>query len=239
MKDDQERRGREIAPWQPGPEWTSEDPLANELIRLLKRYLDEVADWLEDTFGFAEHIQRVAETAYEDSERLRVALIGYRRGEVEALSTLPLDIAELVREPPDSSLLAITCKTELLLAALMGWACYSHLFAGDLAAAIEAYGEGQRCLGTATGLADALWSAEWISAVASRGGMARHLNDPRRREKQMVRECWDAWQREPARYSGKAAFARDMLQKVEHLKSQPVIEAWCREWAGAGSRDIA
>jgi len=45
-----------------------------------------------------------------------------------------------------------------------------------------------------------------------------------------VRQCWDEWQKQPDRYSGKAAFARDMLDKFENLKSQPVIEGWCRAW---------
>lgn len=46
-----------------------------------------------------------------------------------------------------------------------------------------------------------------------------------------VRELWKIWQDDPGRYKGKAAFARDMLDKYpDELTSQPVIERWCRDW---------
>lgn len=60
-------------------------------------------------------------------------------------------------------------------------------------------------------------------------------SDPKQLAKQQVRECWELWQKEPSRYRGKAAFARDMLNKYEDLKSQPVIEGWCREWGSSSS----
>ena len=65
---------------------------------------------------------------------------------------------------------------------------------------------------------------------AQSGAAAKLAIDPRQIEKAMVRECWDDWQRKLNRYTGKAEFARDMLKKVEHIKSQPVIERWCRKW---------
>lgn len=68
------------------------------------------------------------------------------------------------------------------------------------------------------------------STHARRGARAKLWLDPRQLAKAEVRECWERWQRQPERYNGKAAFARDMLQKFESLKSQPVIEGWCREW---------
>lgn len=54
--------------------------------------------------------------------------------------------------------------------------------------------------------------------------------DPKQEAKKKVRELWDLWQREPARYRSKAAFARDMLDKFELLSNQRVIERWCQEW---------
>lgn len=54
--------------------------------------------------------------------------------------------------------------------------------------------------------------------------------DPKQSEKQLAKECWREWQRMPTRYRSKAAFARDMLTKFEHLESQKVIEDWCRDW---------
>lgn len=46
-----------------------------------------------------------------------------------------------------------------------------------------------------------------------------------------VKECWDAWQKDPARYKGPAKFARDMLDKYgDVLESSQVIERWHRTW---------
>jgi len=54
--------------------------------------------------------------------------------------------------------------------------------------------------------------------------------DPKQIEKQFVFDCWRSWQAKPNAYNSKAAFARDMLTKCEHLSSQKKIEDWCREW---------
>ena len=69
-----------------------------------------------------------------------------------------------------------------------------------------------------------------IRRQARSGGLAKLANDPKQKAKAMVRECWDEWQKQPDRYKGKASFAHDMLDKFEDLKSQPVIEGWCRTW---------
>lgn len=69
--------------------------------------------------------------------------------------------------------------------------------------------------------------AVWQSVEANE---AKLKKDPKQAAKATVRECWDDWQKRPDRYDGKAAFARDMLAKFENLKSQPVIEGWCRKW---------
>lgn len=66
--------------------------------------------------------------------------------------------------------------------------------------------------------------------VAAKGGKAAAAKDERQVEKAFVRECWKEWRADPARYRGKAAFARDMLDKCGSLKSQKKIEDWCREW---------
>lgn len=66
--------------------------------------------------------------------------------------------------------------------------------------------------------------------TASKRAAAKHAADPRQTEKLFVRQCWDEWQTDPARYSTKAAFARDMLEKCTHLCSMKTIEDWCRNW---------
>lgn len=63
--------------------------------------------------------------------------------------------------------------------------------------------------------------------------------DPKQREKKFVRECWDTWQQNPESYKSKAAFARDMLTKCEHLESQKKIEDWCRAWEAANGTQPA
>lgn len=65
---------------------------------------------------------------------------------------------------------------------------------------------------------------------AQNGAAAKLAADPKQVEKALVRECWGEWQKQANRYTGKAEFARDMLTKWGNLKSQPVIERWCREW---------
>ncbi|HEY3327463.1 MAG TPA: hypothetical protein VGK14_09865 [Novimethylophilus sp.] len=65
---------------------------------------------------------------------------------------------------------------------------------------------------------------------ARTGALAKIASDPKQAEKKLVKECWQEWRRDPGRYKGKAAFARDMLDKFEHLTSQKRIEDWCREW---------
>lgn len=65
---------------------------------------------------------------------------------------------------------------------------------------------------------------------ALKGAMAKIDRDPKQRAKQLVFECWQNWQAKPDNYKTKADFARDMLDKSEHLKSQKKIEDWCRAW---------
>lgn len=71
---------------------------------------------------------------------------------------------------------------------------------------------------------------EYNSRRASRSAKKSHEKRPQTADKAFVFECWKEWRADPARYGGKAAFARDMLDKCGTLKSQKKIEDWCREW---------
>ena len=71
------------------------------------------------------------------------------------------------------------------------------------------------------------------------GAIEKKKRDPKQKEKKLVYECWTTWQKEPNRYPSKAAFARDMLTKCEHLTSQKKIEDWCREWESKGGTQPA
>ena len=75
-----------------------------------------------------------------------------------------------------------------------------------------------------------------LSINATRNVRKKLAADPKQKEKILVRECWDEWQKQTDRYKGKAAFARDMLNKFESLESQRVIERWCKEWESPFSR---
>ncbi|MFY9261861.1 MAG: hypothetical protein WAO71_15320 [Gallionella sp.] len=66
--------------------------------------------------------------------------------------------------------------------------------------------------------------------MSYRGAMAKLANDPRQTEKSIVFEWWQDWQKNPKKYKGKAAFARDMLANSVHLQNTKTIEDWCREW---------
>lgn len=68
------------------------------------------------------------------------------------------------------------------------------------------------------------------SDIARRSAEMRRKIDPRTSEKEFVHDCWRRWRLNPDAYRSKAEFARDMLEKCEHLKSQKKIEDWCREW---------
>ncbi|KAF0843440.1 hypothetical protein FNL37_0866 [Methylovorus glucosotrophus] len=62
------------------------------------------------------------------------------------------------------------------------------------------------------------------------GAIGRLNADPRQKEKSFVFDCWKKWKLDTSRYQSKASFARDMLEKCEHLTSQKKIEDWCRVW---------
>jgi hypothetical protein len=65
---------------------------------------------------------------------------------------------------------------------------------------------------------------------AKKGASGKIAKDPKQTDKAFVFDCWQSWQKNPNSYKGKAKFAKDMLNKCEHLESQKVIEDWCREW---------
>lgn len=67
-------------------------------------------------------------------------------------------------------------------------------------------------------------------AMAKAGAKSRWHSDPKTIAKQDIKECWNLWQRDPARYPSKAAFARDMLEKYIELKNPETILRWCRDW---------
>jgi hypothetical protein len=72
-------------------------------------------------------------------------------------------------------------------------------------------------------------------ARARHAAKQRYASDPKQFVKKLVRESWVMWQNTPERYANKSAFSRDMLDKYESLKSQRVIERWCKTWEAVPS----
>ena len=68
------------------------------------------------------------------------------------------------------------------------------------------------------------------SFIAKHASIAKLKKDPKQKEKIFVFDCWKAWQEKPSSYKFKSDFAKDMLDKCEHLESQKKIEDWCRDW---------
>lgn len=80
---------------------------------------------------------------------------------------------------------------------------------------------------------------EMRSKMAKEAAQMRIKNDPKQHEKQFIKECWQQWQADSGLYKSKAAFARDMMNKVEHLTSSKKIEDWCREWEKETTTQLA
>ncbi|WP_175692936.1 hypothetical protein [Burkholderia ambifaria] len=66
--------------------------------------------------------------------------------------------------------------------------------------------------------------------IAYRAAIERHRKDPKQLAKAKVKELWEMWRNDSSRYPSKAAFARDMINKFDELKSSKKIEDWVRAW---------
>ena len=121
-------------------------------------------------------------------------------------------------------------RVAVILVVLLNCESGYRLGRDEVHKSVLAYGQSNMMLGTGMALAAAYWRKDSMNSNARRAVAERMSTDPKQADKVSVRECWDDWQKQPDRYKGKAAFARDMLTKYEHLESQPVIEGWCRAW---------
>lgn len=120
----------------------------------------------------------------------------------------------------------------------------SHQMAGNLATtsgsqdsfvdawqeALQIFSIAQLAMGSAIG-------AKAVAIKRARGAAkAGHANSPQAQAKAVAKELWIRWQADDTLYASKAAFARDILGKFpDELKSQPVVEGWCRKWENAKS----
>lgn len=148
---------------------------------------------------------------------------------------LPAELEDfLVRpfngEPPAKKF--IRSREVLLLTTLLTVRSYKSIYKRDFELALRDLCAAENFFGFFMGGSDLIFGENSISAIAYSGAKAKIANDKdgKQTAKQQVRECWELWQKEPSRYKGPTAFARDMRAKFENLESEEVIRRWCREW---------
>ena len=156
---------------------------------------------------------------------------------------LPTELEEFLTRPFKGVFPAkkfIRSREVLLLATLFTVRSYKSIYKRDFETALRDLCAAENFFGFFMGGSDLIFGENSISAVAQSGAKAKLRADPKQAAKQQVRDCWELWQKEPARYKSKSAFAKDMLEKFPShkdekgrqagLESPRVIERWCKEW---------
>lgn len=127
-----------------------------------------------------------------------------------------------------------TGETRLLYIIRLGiyncWWALQSLDDGEENIAWSFTARANRLCGMAVAAEHALNHLTDKSAFALAGIRAKLARDPKQAERKFVLQCWRDWKTKPDSYASKAAFARDMLEKCEHLVSSKKIEDWCRIW---------
>jgi hypothetical protein len=75
---------------------------------------------------------------------------------------------------------------------------------------------------------------------AKKGGSARHKDSSQQVARNIVRECWDAWQISPENYKTQSEFAFDMLTKVPlNDRGAPAVsfDTILKKWIPAWTRE--
>ncbi|WP_341643721.1 hypothetical protein [Thauera sp. SDU_THAU2] len=77
-------------------------------------------------------------------------------------------------------------------------------------------------------------------ATARRNAQKKHSSpkNEKAKAKEFVKTCWVEWEKQKDKYPSKEAFARDMLEKCEHLKSTKVITRWCKDWEEQAKKEL-
>lgn len=184
----------------------------------------------------------VATSFFRQEGSQALELIAYLLTKDSALLELPIDLNPNLRgllaqpfsgKPVTQPILY--CRYALLLSCALSVACFRRLEKGERIKTIAAYGRSQFYLAMCVASGRAIFGSNSVSNNAYRGAIAKLADDPKQKDKAKVKECWEAWQRNPIdaigkqKYKSKDAFAKDML-KYESLESTQVITRWCREW---------
>ncbi len=68
--------------------------------------------------------------------------------------------------------------------------------------------------------------------LAIKGATERLKVDPKQKaKKEIYKDYWIRWKKNPTLYPSKAAFARDMQEKFLCLTNVKSIESWCTKWS--------
>jgi hypothetical protein len=212
------------------------DPLAEEIYELHMRVVATSKGYFCALFGHHSALEDAVTVFIENGETNLPFVVHMLTNDIQK-SELPRELDstlfEMLNLPCNgkpATKIVSRCRYKLLLSCGLSVACFKKLQEGKTIEAVLAYGKSEYYLGTCAATGQAEIGDGSVSAIAAMGARAKLANDPKQKERALVRECWEDWQQEPDRYRGKAAFARDMLSKFESLQSQPVIEGWCRIW---------
>lgn len=212
------------------------DPLAEEIYELHMGVVATSKSYFCMLFGHHFALDDAA-TVFIENGKTNLSLVADMLTNDTKLSELPPELdpslSEMLNRPcygKPATKIVLRCRYELLLSCGLSVACFKKLEEGKTIEAILAYGKSEFYLASCAATGRAEFGDGSVSANALMGALAKLAIDPKQKEKALVRECWEVWQKQTDRYKGKAAFARDMLSKFESLQSQPVIEGWCRIW---------
>lgn len=217
---------------QGGPQYA--DPAAQEVYDNHMFLISQAKRYSFILYGSHDFLNEVLEllTVAPNLRAISSCLYAYQEARDDAaLYDINPKLASLVyEEKKKRSKAFIACKTNLILAVVRSLWCLRFLKANIIRGAIWEHGRASHYLGCCAGIGAVLFGDETAAALSRRGAAAKLMKDPRQHEKQLVRDCWDLWRAEPSRYTSKAEFARDMLDKFEALKSQTTIVRWCTTW---------
>ncbi len=214
------------------------DQLSNAIFEMLVFVNAQVAEYytgLFSTDGTDEF--EAAFAVFEEEGRPALDLLGKALLNGTQAVDLPSEMNPLFRDllgrkffGRPASTVVMECRYAILMTGAFSAECNRHMGSNNLISAVDAYGRATYQLGRCAATLQSFYNEGSIGAVALSGALSMLSNSPKQKDKSTVQECWNEWQKEPSRYKGKAAFARDMRDKFPSLDSSEVIARWCRKW---------
>lgn len=214
----------------------SMDKLADDINEMRTALVEESTTYFRILFGSDDELDDALSIFIHEGAptlQLMKKKFNYGNPELELPSELNPTLRDWLSRPclgKPTSKIMMACKYSLLLSCAFSAACLRSLEAGEKSKAISAYGKCQFYVGTCIATGRAEFGESSVSTNVLLGAKAKLAADPKQKEKALVRDCWNDWQKHPGRYKGKAAFAKDMLSKFESLENANVITRWCLMW---------